>query len=142
MKKLITLTLFLTALAIVVIAGAAKATPQPKVFVCKYVGTPNVDERLQTGQNPISVSQNAIPDFQGVYSYFADAQGRSYVVAFDTGQDEPTCPEPKNEIPKEDPTGCPYGDSIPLDDPKCVAPKETPKETPEVPEPTYELWGK
>ena len=32
-----------------------------KVFVCKYVGKPGDDERLQTGQNPISVSVNAIP---------------------------------------------------------------------------------
>ena len=26
-----------------------------KVFVCKYEGTPGIDERLQTGQNPISI---------------------------------------------------------------------------------------
>lgn len=25
---------------------------------------------------------------------------------------------------KNEPTGCPYGDSIPLDSPKCAAPKE------------------
>ncbi|MFY9227700.1 MAG: hypothetical protein WAO28_00005, partial [Candidatus Microsaccharimonas sp.] len=35
-----------------------------KVFVCKYVGTPGVDERLQTGNNPISVSVNAIQNNQ------------------------------------------------------------------------------
>jgi hypothetical protein len=54
--------------------------PSGKVFVCKYVGQPGVDETLQTGQNPIDVSINAIPDYQGVGSYFADAQGRSYVL--------------------------------------------------------------
>jgi uncharacterized repeat protein (TIGR01451 family) len=51
-----------------------------KVFVCKYVGTPGVDERLQTGDNPIDVSVNAIPDYRGVGSWFADAHGRSYVL--------------------------------------------------------------
>ena len=69
-----------------------------KVFVCKYVGTPGVDEELQTGQNPISVSVNAIPlDDVEVGSEFADEQGRSLVIAFDTGQDEPSaedCPPP------------------------------------------------
>ena len=66
--------------------------------MCKYVGTPGVDERLQTGQNPISVSVNAIPlgDVR-IGSEFADAQGRSVVIAFDTGQPEPSpdaCPSP------------------------------------------------
>lgn len=75
------------------------AQPQPeKVFVCKYVGKPFVDERLQTGQNPISVSVNAIPISPvTIYSEFADRQGRSLVIAFDTGQSEPPpqCPPPK-----------------------------------------------
>jgi len=55
-----------------VLAGPASADPsasaegQPeKVFVCKYVGTPDVDERLQTGNNPIEVSVNAIPIYTG-----------------------------------------------------------------------------
>lgn len=56
-----------------------------KVYVCKYVSTPENKERLQTGQNPISVSKNAIKDFKGIGSYFNDAQGRSYVVAWDNG---------------------------------------------------------
>jgi len=63
--------------------AGASLTESKKVFVCKYVGTPGVDERLQTGQNPISVSVNAIKDFHGIGSYFNDAQGRSYVLAFD-----------------------------------------------------------
>lgn len=70
--------------------------PEGKVYVCKYVGTPGVDEVLQTGQNPIDVSANAIPENPVVVgSYFADAQGRSFVLAFDTGQTPPTradCP--------------------------------------------------
>lgn len=68
-----------------------------KVFVCKYVGTPGDDERLQTGQNPISVSVNAIPGGAQVGAFFADAQGRSFVLEFDTGQPEPPvsdCPPP------------------------------------------------
>jgi LPXTG-motif cell wall-anchored protein len=71
-------------------ATAASATSAEKVFVCKYVGTPGVDETLQTGQNPISVSVNSIGvDPVVIGSYFNDAHGRSYVLAFDTGQDEP-----------------------------------------------------
>lgn len=41
---------------------SASAYPRGKVSVCKYVGTPGVDERLQTGQNPIEVTINASPD--------------------------------------------------------------------------------
>lgn len=81
---------------VALLTGVALATPAPKVFVCKYVGTPNVNESLQTGQNPISVSSNAIKNYQGVGSYFNDAQGRSLVVAEDTGQPDPTCPTPQN----------------------------------------------
>ncbi len=60
-----------------------------KVFVCKYVGKPGVDERLQTGNNPIDVSVNSIKDYAGVGSSFSDAQGRSYVLAEDNGQTTP-----------------------------------------------------
>jgi uncharacterized repeat protein (TIGR01451 family) len=70
-------------------SGAEKG----KVFVCKYVGTPGVDERLQTGNNPISVSVNAAGP---PGSWFNDAHGRSYVLAYDTGQPEPdvsACPQ-------------------------------------------------
>ncbi|MFZ2513910.1 MAG: hypothetical protein WAW63_05650 [Candidatus Saccharimonadales bacterium] len=56
-----------------------------KVYVCKFVDTPEEGEVLQTGQNPISVSKNAIDDFGGLGSSFNDRQGRSYVVAWDTG---------------------------------------------------------
>lgn len=56
-----------------------------KVWVCKYVGQPGVDERLKSGKNPIEVSVNSIPDYQGVGSYFADGQDRSFVLAESDG---------------------------------------------------------
>ena len=79
-------------------AAPAAATDNAKWFVCKYVGTPGVDESLQTGNNPISVSENAIPVSPVVAGeFFSDSQGRSYVLVEDTGQDEPDpseCPPP------------------------------------------------
>ena len=55
-----------------------------KVFVCKYVGTPGVNERLQTGDNPIDVSRQRDPGRSGVVgAYFADAQGRSFVLGLE-----------------------------------------------------------
>ena len=69
-------------------AHAAPASSQ--VWVCKYVGTPGVDERLQTGNNPIRVSGNAADeDNDGqvfVGEQFADAQGRSVIVQIE-GED-------------------------------------------------------
>lgn len=70
----------------------------PKVFVCKYVGTPGSNERLQTGDNPINVSANSIKEWNGqnpgnlIGLEFADAQGFSRVIAIDAGQAEPSCP--------------------------------------------------
>jgi hypothetical protein len=76
---------------------ASANPPSDFVFVCKFVGTPGVDERLQTGNNPIRVNVNAIPGGAFVGAEFADAQGRSVVIAFDTGQEpEPECPAPEN----------------------------------------------
>jgi hypothetical protein len=78
-----------------------------KAFVCKYVGKPGVDESLQTGQNPIDVDFHAIAqDPVVVGSYFNDAQGRSFVLAIDTGQASPSvtdCPQPTP--PPTDSTG-------------------------------------
>jgi hypothetical protein len=96
MKKIVVIIIAIVTL-LIVLARVVDATAAPKVFVCKYVGTPGVNETLQTGQNPISVSSNAIKDYAGVGSSFNDKQGRSYVVALDTGQDEPNCPVPENE---------------------------------------------
>src|SRR4029079_19021115 len=84
---------------VVTTSGAEKGN----VIVCKYVGTPGADERLQTGDNPISVSVNAIPGGAFVGAYFADAHGRSYVLAYDVGQPEPAvseCPQP--DVPPTD----------------------------------------
>jgi hypothetical protein len=86
------------------IANNGNETPK-KVFVCKYVGTPGVDERPQTGQNPISVSVSAIQhnEWDGtVPGYFSDAHDRSYVLAYDTGQTKPdvsACPTPVGPPP-------------------------------------------
>ena len=64
-----------------------------KVFVCKYVGKPGVDERLQTGDNPISVDTNSLRNFVRIGDFFNDAQGRSVAIAFDVGQPEPSVHE-------------------------------------------------
>src|SRR6187549_1425880 len=84
-------TLFVATIAT---GTAASAADHDKVFVCKYEGTPGVDERLQSGNNPIDVDYKAGREPGG---YFNDAQGRSYVLAYDTGQPEPSvndCPPP------------------------------------------------
>ena len=72
---------------------AAAAAPA-KVYVCKYVGQPGVDERLKAGKQPISVS-SASTGGAAVGNYFADGQDRSFVVAIDDGGPAPTadaCP--------------------------------------------------
>ena len=92
-----------------------------KYFVCKYVGTPGVDETLQTGQNPISVSENAIPGTPVVGTFFNDSQGRSYVLALDTGQPEPpasACPlatpaPTPTPVPGATPTPTPVAAQLP-----------------------------
>lgn len=67
-----------------------------RVYVCKYVGTPGVDEELQTGNNPIAVDTHALgkdsdgEDFTAVYPdtsqfdfSFSDGQDRSVAFAWD-----------------------------------------------------------
>ena len=73
-----------------VLAGVAQATDSEphKAFVCKYVGTPGVDETLQTGMNPISVDFASLDAIPAIGVFFADAQGRSVVIAIDVGQPE------------------------------------------------------
>lgn len=97
----------IVAMLVAVVAGLAYTVPalagdeEAKVFVCKYVGTPGVDETLQTGQNPISVSVSAV-NGAAVGSFFNDSQGRSFVLALDVGQDPPgvdQCPPPDNPPP-------------------------------------------
>lgn len=55
-----------------------------KVYVCKYVTTPGGTEVLQTGNNPISVSVNALPaGFNGTFPFeFVDAHERSVAFAY------------------------------------------------------------
>ena len=111
MKRSLALTGSVTLVALGLGAGlvtsdvAAEGGPAPKVFVCKYVGTPGPGERLQTGDNPIDVSANSIKAWNGanpgnlIGLEFADAQGFSRVIAIDVGQPEPSCPglPPLNE---------------------------------------------
>ena len=111
--------------AVIGISRLANASPAPKFFVCKYVGKPGVDETLQTGNNPISVSGNALPEGTEVGDSFADAQGRSYVVALDSGQDEPECPV--TDVPEEEP------ETPPVVVPPVVVPVVPPVEKPLAP---------
>jgi hypothetical protein len=65
-------------------APAYAADANSKVWVCKYVGKPGVDEVLKQGKNPIRVSGHSVDqDKDGqvfVGDQFADAQGRSVIV--------------------------------------------------------------
>lgn len=74
------------------VRSPAASSGADKVFVCKYVRKPGAFELLQTGQNPISVSVDALVgpgvDVQ-VGDEFSDGQGKSVVIAFDIGQPEP-----------------------------------------------------
>lgn len=81
------LAMVLGAIALVAVTAASATEPEPegkKVWVCKYVGTPGVDEVLQTGDagspGAIDVSVNALGNYSGLGSYFNDKQGRSYAV--------------------------------------------------------------
>jgi hypothetical protein len=129
LTALFAVTLLLALAPAAVAVDTASAT---KVFVCKYVGTPGDDERLQTGQNPIDVDVSAIKEDPVVVgSFFADAQGRSFVLAFDTGQDEPDvseCPPPDTgPTPTPVPTPTP---TLPPPPPPTPTPSPTPTETP------------
>lgn len=90
-----------------------------KVYVCKYVGTPGDDERLQTGQNPIEVSVNAaeLTNWDGhSFGVFVDAHDRSFVLGPVPMTPEPTaadCPGPDNP-PDEETIPVP---DVPISDP-------------------------
>jgi hypothetical protein len=103
MKKVVGLVLAVAVLAGLVSASAFATGGEPhKAFVCKYVGTPGVDERLQTGQNPIDVDFASLEGIPVVGQFFSDAQGRSVVIAIDVGQEEPgveSCPPPEGPPP-------------------------------------------
>jgi hypothetical protein len=100
------------------VAAAKAPTTSHKVWVCKYVGKPGVNERLKEGKNPISVDSDAT-----VGTYFNDAQGRSFVLAEDVGQPAPgvsACPAP--DVPTPDPT--------PSETSSSATPTETESSTP------------
>ena len=73
-----------------------------KVVVCKYVGTPGVDERLQTGNNPITPDANSLPGFTGTFPWeFADAQGQSIAIRWAADShdgDISECPAPRGPV--------------------------------------------
>jgi hypothetical protein len=69
-----------------------------KVWVCKYVGQPGVDERLKDGKNPIRVSWNTLQpnivssaDEVTIGMSWTDAHDGSHVVVIEPGTD---CPAP------------------------------------------------
>ena len=90
------------ALAAGTTSASAAGGVDKKDYVCKYVGTPGVNERLQTGNNPIWVAT----DFpEG--AFFEDHHGRSYVLIADTPRlnpepDPSACPDPTGGV--TDPT--------------------------------------
>lgn len=141
---------FLSVASVFVPTTHASATAPEKVFVCKYVGTPGIDERLQTGNNPISVSISSIPNFSGIGSFFADRHGRSYVLDFDNrvggGQTgEPSisdCPLPDAPDPESTPLPLePPIEEVPPGEPPVEepVPTEPPVSTPVDPEPEESL---
>jgi hypothetical protein len=95
----VTLALGMVALT----AGPASATPEAKVLVCKYVGTPGVDETLKDGKNPISVSANALGHGWDGSTFpfpFSDAQDHSVAIGFEGTT--ATCPAPQGPPPAPD----------------------------------------
>lgn len=81
-------------------ASTAQADPPGphKSYVCKFVGTPGPDERLQTGQNPIWVDNHSLIGGPGevfVGQEFTDQHGFSRVVIANTDRLDP---EPGVEI--------------------------------------------
>src|SRR5665647_707681 len=74
------------AAGLLVMLGGGMATAQAsnggqdhQSWVCKYVGTPGVDERLKRGKQPILVDTSAT-----VGSWFKDGQHRSFVLELAT----------------------------------------------------------
>jgi len=86
------------ALAAGTTAASAAGGIDKKDYVCKYVGTSGVNERLQAGNNPIWVGT----DFpEG--AFFNDAHGRSFVLIADTPRlnpepDPSACPDPTGGV--------------------------------------------
>lgn len=93
----------MAAAAVWYIASPSSAATD-KVYVCKYVGTPGVDEVLKAGKNPIEVAVSSIQQNQWngqVPGYFSDAHDRSFVLGY------------VGEIPEPSSSDCPGGDNPP-----------------------------
>lgn len=118
MRKL--LTLLSVSILTMSLSHAALATSSPKkVIVCKYVGTPFESELAQTGQNPISVSINALDDgFNGSFPYFGfkDQQENSVAVRYATGPTDNGTPE---DCPTPDPEPVEVTAGVSFTDPTC-----------------------
>lgn len=78
-----------------------------KVVVCKYVGKPGVDERLQGGNNPITPDDSTLDWFDGTFpAYFTDGQVKSVAVRYMYDGEKPSdptladCPAPDGPDPK------------------------------------------
>lgn len=88
--------------------AVATSENSDSVVVCKYVSIPGVDERLQTGQNPIVVSSNSLTGdgFDGTFPFtFSDAQGQSIAIRYATSAQDGDISEcPGYVAPSEEPT--------------------------------------
>jgi len=105
--------------ALLLTATPANAAAE-KYFVCKYVGTPGVDEILQTGQNPISTAAASIKaDPIVVGAFFADDQGRSYVLAEDNTPPGPEGDPPVSQCPPPDGGNEEIAVDVVFTDPDC-----------------------
>lgn len=138
------IAMILAILFALALAGASTATQgEPhKVVVCKYIGTPGVDERLQTGQNPIVVDEASLEGdgFVGIFPFeFEDKHGKSVAIRYAVNShdgDISECPgyvEPSEE-PSSEPSTTPS--EAPSTEPS-VEPSVTPSEAPSV-EPSTE----
>lgn len=134
MKRIIGAATVVALILITGIAGQSFAAPggTDQVVVCKYVGTPGVDEVLQTGQNPIVVSVNALEGkgFAGTFPFaFEDAQGQSIAIRYAVNSHDGDVTECPGYVA---PSPSPSVDPSPSDEP---TPSVTPSPTPTV-EPT------
>ncbi len=118
--------------AITVMAAPAKAEQAiHKSYVCKYVGQPGVDERLQTGRNPIWVDNHSLLGYDGttyVGQEFSDKHGKSVVIVANTPKLNPepsvsNCPKASGPTPT--PTETLSESPEPTETPTTAAPTET-----------------
>lgn len=137
-RHLVVALLGVSLIVLVMLGGAAFATDKiHKSYVCKYVGTPGVNERLQTGRNPIWVDNHSLPgspEETHVGQEFADAHGRSVVIVANTGKLDPEpsiedCPPPRGPTETPTPTQTPTPTATPTQT-STPSPTETPSRTP------------